>query len=228
MDKLTVKIDYADRIFFVGDIHGEITKLNEKLDEVGFDKEKDHLFSVGDLIDRGEDSLSCLALIQEEWFRAVRGNHEDLMINSIINKSDNHLGCWIQNGAQWYFDLNQEDRMYANDLAKLADEELPYVMEIHHRGKVIVMCHANYPSNEYTGKIDKHDLFDIVWDRSRIDDFKRNKPSEEINGADLFVFGHTPLRAPLQVDNCLWIDTGAVFGKEMTVIELTADQLRGK
>lgn len=219
MKKLTVKIDHEDRVFFVGDIHGEITKLNERLDEIGFDKERDHLFSVGDLIDRGEDSLSCLALIQEEWFRAVRGNHEDLMINSIINKSSNHLDCWIQNGAQWYFDLNQEDRMYADDLAKLANEEMPYVMEIHHRGKVIVMCHANYPSSEYTGVIEDDDLFDIVWDRSRIDNLKRNKPSEKIKGADLFVFGHTPLRSPLHVDNCFWIDTGAVFGKSITVVE---------
>jgi serine/threonine protein phosphatase 1 len=220
MKKLTVKIDHADRIFFVGDIHGEITKLNEKLEEVGFDKERDHLFSVGDLIDRGEDSLSCLALIQEEWFRAVRGNHEDLMINAVVNESDNHLACWLQNGSDWYFDLNQEDRMYANDLAKIANDELPYVMEIHHRDKVIVMCHANYPSNDYTGNVSRDDLHDIVWDRSRIDNLKRNKPSEAIKGADLFVFGHTPLRSTLKVDNCLWIDTGAVFGKEMTVIEI--------
>ena len=89
MNKLELTIGDNDRVFVVGDIHGEITMLNEKLAEIGFDKERDTLISVGDLIDRGEDSLACLALIQESWFKSVRGNHEDLMINSIINKDEN-------------------------------------------------------------------------------------------------------------------------------------------
>lgn len=220
MKKLDLTIGNDDRVFVVGDIHGEITKLNDKLNEIGFNREVDTLISVGDLIDRGEDSLACLSLIQEPWFKSVRGNHEDLMINAIINESESHLACWIQNGGGWYFNLNQEDRMYANDLAKIADSELPYVIELNFKGKKIVICHADYPDNEYTGEIDDHDLFNIVWSRERIESVKRCRPTEPIKGADLFVFGHTPLRKPYHVDNCLYIDTGAVFGKELTIVEL--------
>ena len=39
MKKLELTIDSNDRVFVVGDIHGEITVLNEKLFEIGFNKE---------------------------------------------------------------------------------------------------------------------------------------------------------------------------------------------
>ncbi|CAM0103880.1 NinI-like serine-threonine phosphatase [Vibrio phage 5P1c] len=218
MNKQQMQIGDTDRVFFVGDIHGEITKLNNKLEEIGFDKELDTLISVGDLIDRGEDSLSCLSLIQEPWFKCVRGNHEDLMMNALVNKSENHLACWIQNGAQWYFNLNQEDKMYANNLAKIIKSEIPYVIELHHKGKKVVVCHADYPEDEYTGNIETESLFDIVWNRSRIENYHRTGVLSEIKGADLFVFGHTPLRKPLIKGNCAYLDTGAVFGKELMVL----------
>ena len=84
----TLNLKSEQRVFAVGDLHGEITALNEKLVEIGFNKDADLLISVGDLIDRGEDSLACLSLIHNEpWFHAVRGNHEDLMIGSIVYKN---------------------------------------------------------------------------------------------------------------------------------------------
>ncbi|AUR86536.1 calcineurin-like phosphoesterase [Vibrio phage 1.086.O._10N.222.51.F8] len=216
-----IDIEAGKRVFVVGDIHGEITALNEKLIEIGFDKSEDLLFSVGDLIDRGENSLACLELLKDEpWFFAVQGNHEDLMINSIINKSDNHLGCWLQNGGQWYFDLNQEDRMYANDLVKLA-ADLPLIIEINQNAHKTVICHADYPLDEYTGELELDYAFDVIWSRDRINKIQKHQVSDPIKGADLFVFGHTPLRRPLQLDNCMWIDTGAVFGKELSIIEIT-------
>ncbi len=217
--KKVLNVGYDKRVFYVGDIHGEFLKLTEKLLEIGFNKETDILVSVGDLIDRGENSLACLELITEPWFHAVRGNHEELMIRSIINKCDNHLSCWLSNGANWYFDLNQEDRMYANDLVRIASE-LPYVIEVNHKGKKTVVCHANYPSDEYSGEIEKEDLHDIIWDRSRINNLKSNGLITTIKGADHFVFGHTPVRRDISAGNCNWIDTGAVFGKELTIIQV--------
>lgn len=219
MYKKTLTINDDINVFYVGDIHGEFLKLQDKLSSIGFNKETDILISVGDLIDRGENSLACLELITEPWFHAVRGNHEELMIRSIINKCGNHLSCWLSNGSQWYFDLNQEDRMYANDLAAISNE-LPYVIEVNHRGKKIVVCHANYPNDKYSGEIDKCDLHDIIWDRSRIDNLKNKGLITTIKGADHFVFGHTPVRRDISSGNCNWIDTGAVFGKELTIIQL--------
>lgn len=53
------------RDLFVGDIHGNFSLLIHALKHLHFDKYKDRLFSVGDLTDRGEDSLHCLNLAKE-------------------------------------------------------------------------------------------------------------------------------------------------------------------
>ena len=77
-------VDNYCKVFLVGDLHGEITKLNDKLVGVGFDKQQDLLVSVGDLVDRGEGIIACLNLVYEDWFTCVKGNHEELMISSVL------------------------------------------------------------------------------------------------------------------------------------------------
>ncbi|MEI9179479.1 metallophosphoesterase, partial [Pseudomonas aeruginosa] len=59
------------------------TNLMNKLDTIGFDNKKDLLISVGDLVDRGAENVECLELITFPWFRAVRGNHEQMMIDGL-------------------------------------------------------------------------------------------------------------------------------------------------
>jgi serine/threonine protein phosphatase 1 len=49
--------------YVVGDLHGCYDLLQRVLGEVGFDTTCDRLFSVGDLIDRGPNSLKCLELL---------------------------------------------------------------------------------------------------------------------------------------------------------------------
>ena len=65
--------------YIVGDLHGCFSLLERLLQAVGFDKSQDRLFSVGDLIDRGPESLRCLQLLDESWFYAVQGNHEVML-----------------------------------------------------------------------------------------------------------------------------------------------------
>lgn len=50
------EINEVGKDFIVGDIHGCLDQLKFQLSVTGFDKSKDRLFSVGDLIDRGPDS----------------------------------------------------------------------------------------------------------------------------------------------------------------------------
>lgn len=60
----------------VGDLHGQRRELESLLEHVQFDVTTDRLFAVGDLIDRGSDSLGTLGLIEAPWFHTVLGNHE--------------------------------------------------------------------------------------------------------------------------------------------------------
>jgi serine/threonine protein phosphatase 1 len=69
------------RDFVVGDLHGCRALLDRLLREVNFRPESDRLFSVGDLIDRGPESMSCLDLLDEPWCHGVLGNHEVMLID---------------------------------------------------------------------------------------------------------------------------------------------------
>lgn len=91
LKKNTVGTDY-----FVGDIHGCYDLLMNRLAEIKFDTKKDRLISVGDLVDRGPDSIKCLGLLNETWFHAVMGNHEEMMY-SVLNRlfpSSTYIKKW--------------------------------------------------------------------------------------------------------------------------------------
>lgn len=68
------------RDFVVGDLHGCFSLLDRLLDHVRFDPACDRLFSVGDLVDRGPDSLRCIEYLDMPWFHAVKGNHETMLL----------------------------------------------------------------------------------------------------------------------------------------------------
>ena len=66
------------RRFAVGDIQGCLTPLQQLLDEVKFDPTKDQLWCVGDLVNRGPDSLGTLEFLYDirHSVKAVLGNHD--------------------------------------------------------------------------------------------------------------------------------------------------------
>ena len=69
------------RDLVVGDLHGHRSLLEVALTSIQFDPSRDRVFSVGDLIDRGPESLATLSLIEQPWFHAVLGNHELMLLN---------------------------------------------------------------------------------------------------------------------------------------------------
>ena len=50
--------------YLVGDLHGCYDELQMLLDKVRFDPAVDRLYLVGDLVARGDKSLSCLRLVK--------------------------------------------------------------------------------------------------------------------------------------------------------------------
>lgn len=207
------------RIWVCGDLHGCYTNLMNRLDAVGFDPAQDLLVSVGDLIDRGTENVECLDLINQPWFRAVRGNHEQMMLDGLSEYGNvNH---WLSNGGGWFFYLDYEKEVLAKALLhKVA--QLPLIIELTKGGKKFVVCHADYPSDEYEfGK--PVDAQDVIWNRERISD-AQDGIMQEITGATLFIFGHTPARNIMKFSNQLYIDTGAVFTGNLTLYELSGGE----
>ncbi|HIG4558981.1 metallophosphoesterase [Klebsiella pneumoniae] len=207
------------RVLVCGDLHGCYTNLMSSLDKAGFDPVQDLLVSVGDLIDRGQESFECLDLINQPWFRAVRGNHEQMMLDAITGIGS--FGHWMSNGGGWWHSLDYEQDMRLKSLLpKVA--ELPLIIEVEKGGKKFVICHADYPHDEYEyGK--PVDSQQAIWSRERIS-LSIDGFSSSISGADLFIFGHTPALQPMRIKNQLYIDTGAVFNGNLTLYELSGGE----
>nr|DAI70233.1 MAG TPA: serine/threonine protein phosphatase 1 [Bacteriophage sp.] len=216
MSKIYKRIDGSNyrNIFIVGDLHGCYNRLMTQLDELKFDRERDLLISVGDLIDRGAQSLECLDLIMEKWFVCVRGNHEQMAIDALAGRNVN---LWFHNGGDWFNRLDYDQEILARALIAKADS-LPYVIELATNGKVVVIAHADYPDNNY--EFDKPiDLNDAIWSRDRFGAIGEDI-GDRIKGADAFYFGHTPIKRKWSPFNLNYIDTGAVFGNLLTIVQV--------
>jgi bis(5'-nucleosyl)-tetraphosphatase (symmetrical) len=60
----------------VGDVQGCARELDDLLQWVRFDPDRDELWSLGDLVNRGPDSLASLELWRDVGGRGVLGNHD--------------------------------------------------------------------------------------------------------------------------------------------------------
>lgn len=121
----------------VGDLHGHRGLLEQALERQAFDPRLDRVLSVGDLVDRGPDSLSTLALIEEPWFHAVLGNHELMLLNFLgyYGSRLHSRKAYASGSGAWAADAISRnpkllgrlaDRVAAMPLALHVDGEVPF------------------------------------------------------------------------------------------------------
>jgi hypothetical protein len=192
------------RDFFIGDIHGKYALLTRALINLDFDFKADRLFSVGDLIDRGEASFSCLLLARKEWFMPVLGNHEQFLLNTAGGDGYNKL-IWYQNGGGWWEELTVRGRALIVEIIK---HNYALTLSVDTLAGRIGVVHAKYPLYQWPMReadVDDEVLTELVWDRDII---SSKKQPHAIAGIDFIVSGHTPLEQPLFKNRQLFIDTG--------------------
>lgn len=123
------KTNDKGRDFVVGDIHGTITELEVGLEHLNFDPAVDRVFSVGDLIDRGIESKKSLQLLDNPWFDATLGNHEQMMRQALQDGDYSAAwGDWMHNGgAKWARNESDETlQQLVNDYIV----QMPYVIVV--------------------------------------------------------------------------------------------------
>jgi len=233
-----VEANTLGRDFIMGDLHGCYDQLTEKLKLVSFDTTCDRLFSVGDLIDRGPDSLKCLMLINEPWFHSVLGNHEAMMLQYLGLRSNHYTSAkdFVYNGGWWFDKLSEEDKYTVFELAKKKVMDIPLRLTVKHPAGDFDVVHAQYytthplkDSLEYSEPIETV----MTWGRSlfshvhRTADPEKRRELTELHYAGikklvsiepvmvnrrLTYVGHTIVRTPIKSRSHVFLDTGAYEG----------------
>ena len=218
------------RDFVCGDIHGCFSYLEERLIEVGFCKNSDRLFCVGDLIDRGPESGMAADYLEMPWFYSVLGNHEEMFIESMAftdpdereDEFENYIYKYnhLRNGGKWAY-----KKKLALKIKKLfqAIDKLPLIIQV---GDVII-AHAALPAVHSLEdiEIDPYNYLEtILWERERR---RKNIPPVIIPGISKVYVGHTIVTEPTVYGITTNIDTGAYLRYsnlrikgELTILEI--------
>jgi serine/threonine protein phosphatase 1 len=212
-----VEINKRGRDFFCGDIHGMYTAVQAALARVHFDEQTDRLFCTGDLIDRGPDSLRCLQLLNKPWFFSVRGNHEQMLIDYVLNGEFRAGWLWRLNGGDWGDEVSGDE---LQALAQLAERRMPYLIELECSDhSSLGICHAEYPLADWHDVAqlsnDSHRLQALLWSRQRL----QKKNTDPVAHIGHTLHGHCIVAKPICLGNCWFIDTGAFISGRLDLIE---------
>lgn len=216
-------------LYVVGDLHGCYDLLMQKLQQVQFNAEQDLLVSVGDLVDRGPQNIQCADLILQPWFKAIRGNHEELCIKGLSDLDLMAIHRREGSGGEWFYALQPEQQQRLIALFS----SLPLVLEVNYGNKKYGFVHADISFSDW-------ELFKLAMLNNEVDEMNPQRPAREVSlwgrgrirakqtqrlypqveGVDQVYLGHTVTAEPEQHQNCLFIDTGAVFNGELTLLKL--------
>jgi len=217
------------RDFVVGDIHGQFSALEMLLLKLDFDMRYDRVFSVGDLIDRGPESWRVIEFLNYPWFHAIRGNHEQMLLDASEREAVYHN--WVKrNGGDWWQAVPKHLHSRIRDIIA----QLPLAFEINSRLGRMGVVHADIPTGltwaEFVALIasDQDVREQALWSRNRFRQLQLTGNTPPVSGIDLVIMGHTPVSRPILNSNLCYIDTGATYTKEKTLGLLTALEIQPK
>ena len=129
--------------YILSDIHGNKEAFDTMLSLIDLQPE-DHLYILGDVIDRGVHGIELLQQIREmQNCTLLMGNHEYMMVNAFRHPDNLHLKyIWRNNGYMHtydrFVDLTQEEQ---EDLLRYL-ESLPVQLEITVNRRRFILVHA--------------------------------------------------------------------------------------
>jgi serine/threonine protein phosphatase 1 len=211
------KANAYGRDFVVGDMHGCFALFRAALAGAGFRPGKDRVFSVGDLVDRGPQSMECLKLLEKPWFYACKGNHEEMLTAHLERPLSiaAYESAWLYEMAPSFV----QRRAFAGQWLPLL-RKLPYVRVVGEGKSRFQLVHAELL--DQSGPVDNQmlDSWKFVSERSvqkhacygrtLLHRYKQGKTSTEVQpGLSPTYCGHTIVSGALQINSHNFLDQGA-------------------
>jgi protein phosphatase len=215
----------------IGDVHGCFDELTDLLHQLGYSvahEEGRHsvqspagrkLVFVGDLVDRGPGTPQVLklvsGLVQSGQAFCVPGNHDVKLMRALKGRS-----VQLTHGlAESMQQLAAEPDTFRAEVVKFLDGLVShYVFD---DGNLVV-AHAGLKESMQgrgSGRVREFALYGET--TGETDEFGlpvRYNWAADYRGKALVVYGHTPMPEPLWLNNTVNIDTGCVFGGELTAL----------
>lgn len=168
--------------YVIADIHGQYAMLLDMLEQIDLGP-SDQLYVLGDLTDRGPDSLAVVRYIMSQSnVQVIRGNHDQMLLNYFADKPGAEER-WMRNGGQVTLDallsIPSEERNAILDW--LASLPLYLLLDKY------ILVHAGLrmrPHESVTDLLNQQELDDLIWIR---DDFYLRAAVDQ----HVVIFGHT-------------------------------------
>lgn len=197
-------------LLIIGDVHGCFHTLSKLLER--WNPATDHLIQVGDLVDRGARipetvELACQLNAQyPDSTTFLMGNHEDAMLHHFSPHGP--YPDWLSWGGRSTTDQYElRPKLLARHLPWL--EQRPLLWQNDH----VLVSHAGLADIPLAVAMKRASTDGILWRRGPL------RPLPQLQ-----VVGHTPTDDgdPVfdRATNALYIDTGAVFGRNLTGVRL--------
>ncbi len=201
----------ASRTIVVGDIHGCYDELMDLMDKVGFES-TDRLVTVGDLITKGPKSREVLELFMSDpRLSSVIGNH-DLALRRRWHGEDIELKPAQKETHKELKGEKDSFMAFLNSLPFVIDLETHLV--VHAGLRPSVALHS-----QTTGDLTR--LRTLGPDRES----EVGTPWYHVYYGDKTVlFGHWPAAEPRRSQKAIGLDTGCVYGYNLTAYIIETDE----
>ncbi len=211
--QIKMQINENKCVFVIGDLDADLAKFEQALSSVNFNPVEDILFSLGDVIDRGNDSITLLKRFKELDVKMCLGNHEHMFLESLLAHDPSYYNLWVENGGRWHtFASAGELKFVYKQLLKC-----PLSFLIEYAGLKIGLSHTVTADWDWQhrSKNKQRAVSSLLWDRSLV---RKNEPV--INPSiDFSVHGHNTTTEPFWLGNTFHLDTNYLGGKP-TIVEL--------
>lgn len=227
--------------FVFSDLHGCLREFDELLHKVGYRHGIDTLIVLGDLVDRGPDSLGVLRRVRELGAVVTLGNHDDALLRFWRHEKK----AWEQPGYRnpmadamgrraLAAQLNREDIDFLSTLPLIV-RITPRLLGVHGGFAADRPITAQKKSVIYIRTLDARGAFESLDQAGAESQFWTRR----WRGPESVIYGHTVhslvspcvetqgMRDDGTTIQTFGIDTGCVFGGRLTCLVYAGDELQG-